>query len=417
MSKLLKMFRGLSRVKKALVLLVIAGAGWWGYKAWAAGRAAEPLYQTGQVEKGTLVVTVSGSGTVTTANNASVTTTAGGVVSRVLVKNGDTVRAGAALTVLDPDQSSRQAYMQASAAYQSAKNSLESAKSRLYSLNSAMFAANQKLINDAVARNLAPDDPTYIQQNSDWKAAEADYLNGQNSITQAQTSLSSAYLSMLKSSPTIYAPIPGTVTGLSLLPGMGIAGSSTGQKIANIVTKAPITVTLSLTEVDAGKVTSTDKATVTFDALPDKTYTGKVISVDTVGAVSSGVTTYPTVIALDGEGLGILPNMAASASIITEIKSDVLIVPVSAVTTQNGQSAVQVMKNGQVQEVTVETGLASDTQIEIVSGLSEGDAVVTATVARNTNSGGQTQTPSVFGGFGGGNRNFGGGGGAVRITR
>ena len=105
----------------------------------------------------------------------------------------------------------------------------------------------------------------------------------------------------------------------------------------------------------------------------------------------------------------IYPNMSATANIITATKNDVLLVPTAAVQTQNDQTYVRVLKNGKIQQVDVETDLSSSTQIEITSGLSEGDNVITSTVS-STTSGSSTST-SPFSSFGRGGF---GGGGAVR---
>ncbi|PIV11040.1 hypothetical protein COS50_02225, partial [Candidatus Roizmanbacteria bacterium CG03_land_8_20_14_0_80_35_26] len=148
--------------------------------------------------------------------------------------------------------------------------------------------------------------------------------------------------------------------------------TQTSTKIASIKTKALPMVSISLTEIDVPKVKLDDKATVTLDSLADKTFTGKVVSIDTLGQVSSGVVTYPTVIRLDTESNSILPNMTAAANIITDSKDDALYVPASAVQKQtDGTSYVRVMKNNKPVETTVETSLSSSSQVEIVSGLSE----------------------------------------------
>ena len=184
--------------------------------------------------------------------------------------------------------------------------------------------------------------------------------------------------------------------------------SVSSNQVASIVTEANPSVTVNLTEIDVIKVAVGDKATITLDAFPDKTYTGKILSIDTVGSISSGVTQYPVVIALDVTNSHILPNMSASATIITDTKANILMVPVSAVTTVDGISTVKVMKNGSPVETTVTTGLASDTYTEITSGLSEGDTVVTSAVSASTSSTTQSSPFSPFG-----NRS----GGAVRVTR
>ena len=171
-------------------------------------------------------------------------------------------------------------------------------------------------------------------------------------------------------------------------------------KIANVKTDATPIVSINLTEIDVPKITIGDKATITLDAYPDKTFTGKVVSIDTVGSITSGVSTYPTVIKLDTDTTTILPNMAVSASIITERKNDVLMVPSSSVQqNEDGSSYVQIMKNNLVSKVNIETGISSDSQMEIVSGLSEGDVVVTATIKATTAS--STSTTSPFSALGG----------------
>jgi multidrug efflux pump subunit AcrA (membrane-fusion protein) len=96
------------------------------------------------------------------------------------------------------------------------------------------------------------------------------------------------------------------------------------------------------------------------------------------------------------------------------MKDGVILVPLGAVQTENGQPFVRVMKNGQMEMVNVETGLSSGTQIEIVSGLSEGDTVVTNIISSGNTRQQNGQTQSPFSMFGGGSR---GSGGAVRIVR
>jgi len=239
-------------------------------------------------------------------------------------------------------------------------------------------------------------------------------------VNQAQTALNSAWLSYQQTSPTIYAPISGTVTGLSLQVGSVIASTSsnsnttqTSTKIASVKTKAIPTVTVNLSEIDVPKIKMGNKATVTFDALPDKTFTGHVISIDTAGTISSNVTTYSTVIRLDLGSEAILPNMAASAHIITQTKDNVLLVPSTSVKTDSSTSTttVQIMKDRQPQTVTVEIGLSSNTQTEIVSGLKSGDIIVTS--SSQTSNSTQTTTQSPFSPFGGART----GGNTMRINR
>ena len=85
-----------------------------------------------------------------------------------------------------------------------------------------------------------------------------------------------------------------------------------------------------------------------------------------------------------------------------------LLVPSGTITTTNGISTVRVMRNGTPEIVDVEVGASSDTQTEIISGINEGDEVVTGTSGGTATSTGTTTSPFGGGGFGGG---------AVRIGR
>ena len=374
-------------------------------------------YQIGTVEKGMLIVSVTGSGTVSSANNTNITTQATGVVSKLYVKDGDKVKSGDKIMEIDLDLDGKQTESQALSSYQSAKNNVDSAKANMYSMQSSMFTNWDTFMKiaqngtyeyeDGSPNNINRSLPEFHIANDNWLAAEAKYKIQQNIVYQSQTALNSAWSAYQKSSSIVYAPISGTVSGFALQLGSVISSNASSQnsnvsntKIANVKTDATPIVSINLTEIDVPKITIGDKATITLDAYPDKTFTGKVVSIDTVGSITSGVSTYPTVIKLDTDTTTILPNMAVSASIITERKNDVLMVPSSSVQqNEDGSSYVQIMKNNLVSKVNIETGISSDSQMEIVSGLSEGDVVVTATIKATTAS--STSTTSPFSALGG----------------
>lgn len=413
MKKLQDIFEKIKKFSKnrKIVLISLMLAAVLGFLGWRVlgSKQEKAQYQTARAEKGTLIVSISTSGQVSSANNTSVTTQASGVVAKVYAQNGQLVKVGDKIAELELDLDGKLRSTQAWASYQGAKNNLESAKSTLYTLDSSMWAANRIFVNDALARGLLVYDPTYIQESDNWLAAEAKYINQSNVVNQSQTSVNSAWLSYQQVSPIIYAPISGTVTGLSLQKGIVLvaqsttSGSASSQKIASIKTDAPAQLSVDLTEVDVTKIEIGDKATITLDAFPDKTYTGKVISVDTIGSVSSGVTSYPAVIGLDAEAPEILPNMSVNAKIITSVVNDVILISSTAIQTTNGESMVKVLKDGQVSQVVVEIGEANDTQTAVISGLNEGDIVITGIVtSTNSKATNSSTTSSPFSSFGGG---------------
>lgn len=366
-----------------------------------------------------MISSVAASGQITSANNVTITIQASGVVKEVFVKNGDRVAQGQKIAELTLDQLSQQKQATALSSYLSAQNALNAAKAKMNSLQSALFKANQTFVNDKGITNPTDEqkkDPKYIEENADWLQAESDYKNQDAVINQAQVALNNASLSLSQTSSTITAPVAGVVKGLTIAPGSIITLSNSGslttsssQVLGSIYQTGPTQAQVNISEIDSVRVNEGQKVTMTLDAFPNKTFTGKVATVNTNGVVSSGVTTYPAIIYFDTNNNHIYPNMAVSAKIITNIKNDVILVPTSGVQTANGESTVRILRNGKPVSVMVEIGDSNDTQTEIKFGVNVGDIIVTGV----TNSNPRIQSgTSVFSPFGG--RGFGGGLGGGR---
>jgi len=409
--------KNLGTIKKIILTIIVAVIVFFIYRSLTSSQN-KTQYQTAQVTKGTLVVSLTEAGQVSVANKVSIVTQASGIVSNIYVKSGQTVNQGDKIADVTLDTAGQQRQAQAWSSYLSAQNSLNSANAQLYTLQNALFVANQKFINDKGVANPTDQqktDPVYVEENANWLAAEAAYKNQSNVIAQAQANVSNAWLTYQLTSGTITAPTAGTVGDLIITKGMQVgssnttAGSSTNtsnQTVASIKTGNSTTISVSVAEVDAPQIKVGQAVTITFDAFPNKTFTGKVMGINTTGAVTSGVTTYPAVIQLDDTtDASILPNMSATANIITKVDDNVLLVPSAAVQTVGTASTVRVLKNGQVSTVSVQVGDTSNSQTVITSGLSEGDTVVTSAISTGTSS---TTTTSPFsgglriGGFGGG---------------
>ncbi len=383
----------------------------------------KPNYQTATATRSTLISTVTASGVIVATNNINVTSTTNGQVAKVYVKEGDQVTKGQKLFQITLDATGEQRQAQSYSSYISALNSLNSAKASYYTLQASEFAANQKFINDAVARNLATNDPTYIQENDAWLAAEANFNNTGNSINEASANLTSASISYSQASATVLAPANGVIQNITVVPGMAITNSTTTSSgssssnsttIASIQTEGNPVATINVAEVDVSKVKAGQKVTLTFDSIPNTTFTGKIAGINKLGSVSSGVTNYPATIEFDSSSDAILPNMSVAASIITGIKDDVVTIPSAAIQTQNGESIVRILKNGELTYTPVTTGAISTTDTEIVTGVNEGDTVVTSIIVPTTSSSSSSTSP--FSGqlrFGGGTGGF----GTVRTTR
>lgn len=427
-----------NRKRAMLIIVVLLVVGFFGYKQFFA-KSQKVTYQTAQVQKGSLVQSITASGQILSTNIINISTSASGVVSDVYVKDGDKVNAGDKIAQITLDSSGQQQFTQASASYLSSKHNLDAANASLFSLQSTLYSKWKIYTDLAVNSTYQNSDgspntsnrtlPAFTTVQDDWLAAEANYKNQQGAIAAAQADLSNKSASYQQASPTVTAPISGKLTNLAIIPGMtlGSQGSSvsvgTGgsvqsnqntQRVAVIQNQGLPVATFNVSAVDIPNVKVGQNATITIDSIQGKTFTGKVATVDNIGTVSSGVTNYMVLIAFDTDAAGVLPNMAASAKVITNVKDNVLLVPSSAVQTTGGQTTVSVMKNGNPIPTPVEIGDVNDSQTEIISGINEGDSIVTGTI-NPAKSGASSGTTSPFGAGGGGAggafRAIGGGGG------
>ena len=131
--------------------------------------------------------------------------------------------------------------------------------------------------------------------------------------------------------------------------------------------------------------------------MPDLSISGEVAEIDTIGTVAQGVVSYIVKITFDTQDERVKPSMSVSAAIITDIKTNVLVVPNSAIKSQGGAQYVE-LKNGEnsLERQQVETGISNDEFTEIISGLKEGDSVVSGTISAQTSA---NQTQQQSGGF------------------
>jgi len=236
----------------------------------------------------------------------------------------------------------------------------------------------------------------------DIRNSKINITQKENALADAQTTLSNYYLR---------APFDGTVAKISAEKGDSVSG---GTSVATIITPQQIA-TLSLNEVDVAKVKVGQKATLTFDAVEDLTITGEVAEVDTIGTVTQGVATYAVKITFDTQDERIKPGMTVSATIVIDVKTDTLMIANSAIktssdgatsyvemfsTTPSGATdTAGILSSIPPAQKTITIGISNDTETEILSGIKEGDLVVTrTTTGAQTTAKTTTATRSILGG-------------------
>ncbi|HNU96019.1 MAG TPA: efflux RND transporter periplasmic adaptor subunit [Candidatus Magasanikbacteria bacterium] len=237
------------------------------------------------------------------------------------------------------------------------KNSIESAK---ISIESSKRSVAEKEIS-----------LTKLKSGNDILDIESQKISlkqKENSLLDAKEKLANYY---------VYAPFEGILASFNIKKGDTL---SSGAIAGTLMTKQKVA-TIALNEVDAAKVKVGQKVILSFDAIEDLTITGEIAEVDALGTVSQGVVSYNIKIVFDTQDERVKPGMTVTANITISVKQDVLMVRSSAVKTQNGQSYVEVLQNEILTRKNVVIGDSNDTMTEIISGLEEGEEVVSQTIS------------------------------------
>ena len=367
MSKILTFIKQRKIVSAVIIIILIAGGYYWYNKSQSSTTAVQ--YKTAVAEKGTLTSAVSGSGNVIVDSSANVDPTITGTVANLAVSVGDKVKKGQFLFDIDNDDLSANV-TKAYSSYLQSLSSLETAK-----------ASKKEAKNNY-------EDASYNDKSIYKKKLEAAEI----SVTVSEENIKYA-LENYKNEKTNYAdkrvvsPIEGTVNAINIKNGDDLSKLSSGSSrqvpiiIGDLGTmKAQVEVS----EVDIANVSIGQKATLTFNAIDEFSASGKVEKMDSLGTSTSGVVTYNVIIGFDSLDKRIKPAMSVSASIITETKEDVIIIPSSAVKKEGNSYYVEVLEKGVASKKKVETGLENTTKVEIKSGIEKGEAVITQTIGASS---------------------------------
>ncbi|MDP2632196.1 MAG: efflux RND transporter periplasmic adaptor subunit [Candidatus Curtissbacteria bacterium] len=353
-------------------------------------------FTTASVTRDTISEIVSESGNVVAQGQVNVFSTTTGIVKEVYVKDHDAVKTGENLfkvtSTATPQEKST-----ALANYLAAKNTLNTANASYYSLQSTMFS-KWKIYTDLSENSTyqntdgSPNTtnrilPQFTTAQDDWLAAEANMKNQKNTVDQAQAAVNSAWIAYQNTQDAVVTALSdGTVGNLSIRPGDTVTTASsnaTGTSVSSspalvIGNPSQLSIEVAINEVDRPKVKISQKATVEFTAIKDKTFEGSVFSIDTYGTNTNGVITYNVVIDVQDLLSEVASGMTANIEIEANKHEHVLTVPNSAIKAYQGGKAVQVLdKNHKPQYLPVTIGLKGSTRTEIIEGVTEGTQIIT----------------------------------------
>lgn len=247
-----------------------------------------------------VIETVTASGKIQPETEVKLSSEVSGEVTELLVKEGDVVKKGQLLCKVRPDVL-QSGYERAVASYNSQKASVASAQQQL-----VQSQANFDNADATYKRNVALFNKKVISA-SEFDAAKAAYLTAKANLESAKASVTGAKFGLEQSSAnvkeaganlaktTIYAPVDGVVSKLSIELGDRILGTSqmAGTEIMRISNLTTMEVNVEVNENDINRVNIGDSATIEVDAFADKKFKGIVTEIasssTSVGAATSSV--------------------------------------------------------------------------------------------------------------------------------
>jgi len=192
-------------------------------------------------------------------------------------------------------------------------------------------------------------------------------------VEQAQASLKQADLALEMS--TLHAPFDGVIAVVNAKAG---ELAPTGRPAITVLDISQFHITVSVDELDVGKLSKGQAAEITVEAFPDATLDGTVESIAPAATFEGSVVYYDVSITLAPTDVPIRADMTANATIAIEERSDVLLIPtwVVRVDRTTGQTYVDKQVGDQTERVDVTLGVRYEGIAEVTDGLREGDVVV-----------------------------------------
>jgi len=354
-----------------------------------------------KVEKGDLAKSVVATGKVTPITKVEVKSKASGIVKKLMVEYGDTVKRGQLLAQLDKDEIQAQVD-QSRAALQAAQASLASSEADSeramvdaegpdVPLLKRQYERAEEMAKDGVVSASALDDADrnykMALNKQNVAKAQVQVLKAKIRQSQAEVAKDQANLAQLEeqlSYTDIVSPIDGIVLSRDVEIGDAVSSilvlGSSATLVMTLGDTSQVYVKGKVDESDIGKVYLGQPARIKVESFKDKTFYGKVTKISPMGVEKDNVTTFEVRVSINNPGGELKAEMTANAEIILEEHKNVLQIPEGAILyDKDKQASVEVpdskAKDGK-RKVAVNIGISNGAKTELISGLKEGDQVV-----------------------------------------
>jgi HlyD family secretion protein len=298
-------------MKRALFILVGVVAlvgGYFVWKATAAKQNGQSPYRMGAVDRGTVQMVVTATGTVSAVTTVTVGSQVSGTIKEILVDFNSPVKKGQVVARLDPT------FLQASVSENEA--ALERAEATLKQANRDVAR-----ISDLAEKNLAP--------RVDLDNALTSLDMAKASVRQAQAALQRAKVNLAYS--VIQSPTDGVVISRNVDVGQTVAASMQAPTLFTIAQDLrKMQIETNIDEADVGRLEEGMEALFTVDSYPDLTFHASVGQIRYASKVDQSVVTYPVILTVDNPELKLRPGMTANVTVVTARQEDALRIPASA---------------------------------------------------------------------------------------
>jgi len=289
-----------------------------------AKKTAEYTFDTVKVEKGNITNTVTATGTIEAITTVEVGTQVSGIIENVYVDFNDNVKQGQVLAKLD--ETALRAQLEQSQA------SVDMAQAQV-NFQEATFNRLKALF-----------DKNLIAQ-ADYDQALYNYQNSKASLSNAKSALDRTKVNLAYA--TIYSPIDGVVLNRAIEEGQTVAASFNTPEMFTIVNDlTQMEVQTSVDEADIGQVVQGQRVEFTVDAYPDLKFEGSVSQVRLQPVTSNNVVTYVVILNAPNPDKKLMPGMTASATLYIEEKKNTLVMSGKAMRfTPDAEYLAKMMKN------------------------------------------------------------------------
>ncbi len=388
-----KILKILAPVAVLLIVFAVIGkkAGWF-------GKAPSVKIAVEEAQKRTIVETITANGKIQPEKEVKISPDVSGEIVELTVREGDDVVKGQLLLRIKPDVYISQKE-RSLAAISQARARLVQAEAQLMQTELS-FRRNEQLYREQTISK-----SEYEQAEASFAVAKAEVEAARFAVVSAEASLKEANENLIKTS--IYAPMTGTVSMLLVELGERVAGTSlmAGTELMRIADLSTMEAQVEVNENDIVRVSQGDTAIISVDAYLNRKFKGVVTeiasSAKTTGVSADQVTNFDVKILVfpesyqdltkEGNRNPLRPGMSTTVDIQTETRKSVIAVPIQSVTTRTDttkvittnsdediRTLVFITDNERALAKDVTTGIQDNSYIEILSGISEGDRVISA---------------------------------------